>query len=247
MMNYRVPDQSVIKRILSELDIKLEDTASAKAADKITEIVRALNYDSDFNERNLDKKQVNAQIRSLNDQLGKIDHILNIQDKHLQQTVNTLLARTLSHDLTNALFGQHMSSAIQYSEVSFRDMESRETQESEYGRHKVLEESFRQDRRLLSMEMGSEVLKAHLGNLRRPLEAHLELQRLSRGGRPANNHRKYLILNAAKIYQELTNKSPKRTLKGPFHRFCSTLMGEINMDMTGLEEAIPRVLKNIPK
>lgn len=243
--HYTESDSIVWSDIFRELGLKRSDACAEEVKNSICELVEILNRDSriaNARSKGLNRAGVNTQLRRLCTRLEDLDRFLARDDANFRQAANTLIAPELAYDLSNAAFERYLGGGLPFGTVTFRDLDDPRYERSEHLLYETMDQPYRRVRQGLADQKGLTVLRGHLRALGDRLQAHLDLQSASKGGRPANRHRVYVIANLAEMYFAATGNRATKTANGPFHRFCASVFAAIGMDTKGLEPAIGRVL-----
>jgi hypothetical protein len=75
-----------------------------------------------------------------------------------------------------------------------------------------------------------------------PLQEWIEINGLNRGGKPANEERLRLLVRLARFFEQVRGRRPTGTTRGDFKKFCSSVFQFLDLDETGLEEAIDEIV-----
>ena len=99
-------------------------------------------------------------------------------------------------------------------------------------------------RREAGKHIGQRLVNAVLITISKPVSSQVELERANRGGREQLLYRNYLIQELGRSYQDIFGKPPTTTKTGHFVRLCESVLDAVGLDSTGVEKAVPRVLKS---
>jgi hypothetical protein len=98
----------------------------------------------------------------------------------------------------------------------------------------------------LAKQVGPRLLIALLESLKAPVELMLEFERRSRGGRPADVERNYVIEELATFFREMTGQTAPTGKSGPFFDLCHETLTTLGLSTEGLDSRIRRVLRPRP-
>jgi len=99
-----------------------------------------------------------------------------------------------------------------------------------------------QYREMMGLKHGAEILPAIVQRLHAPLKTWVELDKLNKGGRKADLARLYLVLRLAGAAPNIIGRKAGASQTGPFVRLCATVLTACDLDETGVEELIARII-----
>jgi hypothetical protein len=79
--------------------------------------------------------------------------------------------------------------------------------------------------------------------MRQQFDDYLGAQSVSKGGAPSNWIREMILLDLARDASRIIGKRPTATAKGKFENLCSAVFYKIDIDQSGLNTAIERLIK----
>jgi len=108
------------------------------------------------------------------------------------------------------------------------------------------DEHSRSERSFLAAQAGPRLLVALLEQMKQAVDETLVRIKSNAGGRPTKHLYRHMIMyELAQNHQWLFGKYPTSTATGHYARFCKAVLEELSCDTTGLEKAVPRVLKDL--
>ena len=105
-----------------------------------------------------------------------------------------------------------------------------------------LEEYYCNERVVLGYKHGGEILRYFIDVIYADLNSWVELDRLNKGGRPANIFRRYIIQRLAERAPLIIGKSATTTAKGKFLELCIVVLPACGFHSKGIEKAIEAAL-----
>jgi hypothetical protein len=235
-------DRSEINR-----ELKLQSEAGASLWTRVDQIADEINrHEAAVAEiaRGKDRRQVSRYIKSLSDQLKRLDKHLTARDANTDRILRSQLGSRLGELLSNQAFEQLTRQSPDYG-VSSRFPPDR-TDERDGGLFRAWDEEMLQRRVNIARHLGTaRLLVALIRDLNRPLLRLLEVERANKGGAPSKAYRNYVISELVPLYRQLYNEEPTMTPNGKFAKLCSLVLDEIEIDTDGLDSAIARILNKL--
>jgi hypothetical protein len=91
---------------------------------------------------------------------------------------------------------------------------------------------------------GQQLVDSVLTAISKPVSSQLELERANQGGREQLFYRNYLIQELGRSFSEIFGTHPTTTKSGRFVILCELVLDAVGYDSTGVDKAVPRILKN---
>jgi hypothetical protein len=106
-----------------------------------------------------------------------------------------------------------------------------------------LEEHGRGARQALGLTHAGELLINYLAAIHAPIIRWLELERLGRGGRPAQLERQYLVLRLAETCPQILGRPAPVAVTGKFVNLCIEVFRACGLASDGVEKLVPKIVK----
>ena len=106
-----------------------------------------------------------------------------------------------------------------------------------------LEHRFQQPKQMFDLQNRAKVLLFLTKKMRQQFDDYLGAQSVSNGGAPSNWIREMILLDLARDASRIIGKRPTATAKGKFENLCSAVLYKIDIDQSGLNTAIERLIK----
>jgi hypothetical protein len=91
---------------------------------------------------------------------------------------------------------------------------------------------------------GPQLVDSVLAAISKPVSSQLELERANRGGRKPDLYRNYLIQELGRSCPAILGRNATTTKSGRFVMLCEWVIDAVGYDSTGVDKAVPRILKN---
>ena len=91
---------------------------------------------------------------------------------------------------------------------------------------------------------GQQLVDSVLAAISKPVSSQLELERANRGGRKPDLYRNYLIQELGRSCPAILGRNATTTKSGRFVMLCEWVIDAVGYDSTGVDKAVPRILKN---
>ena len=102
------------------------------------------------------------------------------------------------------------------------------------------------ERSVFAAQAGPSLLIALLEQLKGSIDDMLDKGKEDAGGRPTKHLYRHMIMyELARNHAWFFGKAPTSTTTGHYARFCKAVLEELECDMTGFYQALPRVLNDI--
>jgi hypothetical protein len=99
-------------------------------------------------------------------------------------------------------------------------------------------------RREVGKDYGRQLVGSVLTAISKPVSSQVELERAFRGGRKPDLYRNYLIQELGRSCPAILGRNATTTKSGRFVMLCEWVIDAVGYDSTGVDKAVPRILKN---
>jgi hypothetical protein len=99
-------------------------------------------------------------------------------------------------------------------------------------------------RREVGRDYGRQLVGSVLTAISKPVSSQVELERAFRGGRKPDLYRNYLIQELGRSCPAILGRNATTTKSGRFVMLCEWVIDAVGYDSTGVDKAVPRILKN---
>jgi hypothetical protein len=100
-------------------------------------------------------------------------------------------------------------------------------------------------REALGLKHGHLFLKAIVDQLDEALQKWIKLERLSKGGKPPQRDRKYLIYRLAEAAPDIIGAPAAIAIDGLFVKLCAAILPICGISSVGVEKAIPTIVRQM--
>ena len=234
---------SAVDRAAIKAEFELEDAADARLWKVVDRVIEECTRDASFKRTAPSRKDRVKALRDLQRDVERLKKTFELSAPVLRD----LLRKTTYADLGGFFTSGAMSEIAQQRvgpDVQYRLAKRAVSKNFGMWSSADIDQLTIGDRREVGKIYGQQLVDSVLAAISKPVSSQLELERANRGGREQLFYRNYLIQELGRSYSAIFGRNPTTTKSGHFVKFCEFVLDAVGFDSTGVDKAVPRVLKN---